>query len=276
MNLQEKIMRAFYHKEKDFEKVIFNNESEMLAYLVRFLEDTGWNVFQEVSTRHGYCDVVAKRIIDGVEISWGIEGKMACNSEVILQAVRNVDCFDYVSICTPMAPNPIYEEYLEDNGVGVLIIEKQQKSKYHDSGVKASHYMFMPKWWAGEQEYVKGFITGLNQFLRVHRTAPKNAVKHITETHELYKTMSAGAHHSERTTPYKISVFEIEKYLKDNGTVLVDTLLKELKDKLHWHNPKNGISNVVNKWEYKTFEFVKINNKRHIKLKEQNGTDKSI
>jgi len=262
--------QEYYLKEKNFEKVIFSNEKEMLVWVVKYLEDTGWNVFQEVSTSHGYCDIVAKREVDGKLISWGIEGKMACNSEVIIQAVRNVDCFDFVSICTPFSPNPIYEEYLEDNGVGVLIIKKPMKVKNRwsrEETVDCAKYNYLPKWYAGESEPIKGFTVGVADYLRVYRTAPLNIVKHITETHELYKTMTAGSKNSERITAYKISVFEIEKYLKEKGTVLVDTLLKELKDKLHWHNPKNGISNVVNQWETKTFEFIRIKNKRHIRLK---------
>ena len=278
---QQLEMRRFYDSNfyrtvnrayKDQPDVVFNNEAGLLVWLVRFLVDTGWEVFQEVSVAGGYCDVVARREIDGKLVTWAIEGKMACNSEVILQAERHLDTFDYVSICTPMKPNPIYEEYMEDYGIGCLVISKPELirgkwAKDLENKYDSSKYMFFTMDWGGLKEYVAGFKTGKNECLDVELVARKNKVTHTVELHELHKLEVAGKQSGERVTPYKLSVLRMQEYLKDKESALIDDMIKDLGDGLHWHSKKPGIDNVVLKWEKDKFEFIKVNKKKHIKLR---------
>lgn len=58
------------------------NEKELLAHVVAWLQDMGWEVYQEVASDFGVADIVA---VNGPKL-WIIEGKMSLGLPVMAQA----------------------------------------------------------------------------------------------------------------------------------------------------------------------------------------------
>lgn len=263
----------FYNLENLFEKVTFKTEAEMLVWVVRWLKDTGWEVYQEVSTYNGYCDIVAVRTINGREYRWAIEGKTACNSDVIMQAWKNQRHFDFVSVCTPFEPNFIYEHFMREKRIGCIVVKKPERSKY-TKDLHCARYMFKPNWYAGTEKHTENFEINKIDFIDVVMEAPLIIPdkRDGVELHKLYKNETAGTTGQERTTPYKISVHKIKEYCEGKEWVDISTMIEEIGNDLHWRNVRQGVLNVVGKWEVKDFDSKQEKRKYYIRL----SNDKNI
>jgi hypothetical protein len=78
-----------------------NPEQVLAAAVVSWLADGGWEVYQEVETPNGRCDIVAVR----GPIRWAIEVKTSLNLAVMDQAFRNAAWFHHSSIAVPAPAN---------------------------------------------------------------------------------------------------------------------------------------------------------------------------
>jgi hypothetical protein len=256
-----------------FEEVTYSSEAELLAWLVRWLNDTGWEVFQEVSTPHGHCDVVAVRTIEGTEVRWAIEGKMSCNSEVILQAEANMKYFDFVSVCTPPCEvNPIYDGYMKMRGIGRVMVERSSKArdKWSKGSLTHARYRFHPKFWGGTTSPVLTVDVGTNAAVRVDETALPlpGRKKDLVELHALYKNETAGKNSGERVTPYKVSVHKVAEFLRGRGWVDLSDVVAAIGSELHWHDVRAGLRNMAGSWESGTFDTKLEKRKYYIKVKD--------
>lgn len=250
-------------RNKDQEK-IYDNEAGMLALLEKVLLANNFEVYKEVSTPNGYCDIVATIPIGGKIYRWGIEGKMVCSDAVIAQAHNNIEFFDYVSICTPKDPNWIYRDFMKRNGIGCIGLS--QSSYFPEEAIKGELHM-----WEGESkvEILPNVFTQC--YSSLHHTLlpilnPRPKSERVT-LHELHKLEMAGKSAGERLTTYKLTVMKIQEYLKGRGWVPIKTILVDLKDDLYWSNPRNGLYNVCH-WEEEKFEQKREGMVSFMKLKE--------
>lgn len=250
------VKRSKAHIEKTY-----SSEAGMLALLEKVLLENLFEVYKEVQTPNGYCDIVATYNMPDKQIRWAIEGKMSCNEAVIGQAYANKRYFDYVSICTPKEPNWIYKDFLKSNGIG--IIEVNQNAVY-SGHVKGELHMY-----EGDQnEILPGLM--IPQYRSFSHSIPRiypNPKTNSITLHELHKLERAGKSAGERITTYKLTVIKIQEYLRGKGWVPIKTMLVDLKDDLYWSNPRNGLYNVCH-WEEEKFEQKREGMVSFMKLKE--------
>lgn len=88
----------------------------MLKPLIRWLQDDGWDVYQEVETPSGVADIVAKMSHGKLELVWVIEGKKTMGEAVLHQATHHLRHAHLVSVAVPRNTNSIYHDYCENKG----------------------------------------------------------------------------------------------------------------------------------------------------------------
>jgi hypothetical protein len=101
----------------------FSSEKDLAAILVGWLQDQGWEVYQEVQCGRygGVCDIVAVRY----PVTWAIECKMTLSMGVIGQAYRWKSYANYTSVCVPDTRSSGYEftrQVMKDYGIGKLSV----------------------------------------------------------------------------------------------------------------------------------------------------------
>jgi len=252
-NYDKQIIVDTHQAMKDAEKILYDNEAGLLVWLERWLKDTGWEVFKEVSSPNGYTDIVATRTLeDGSKIRWGIEGKMSCNCDVIFQAERNKPYYDYVSIATPAEPNQIFKTYLRERSIGCLYVPKWKEDNSYAVyywGEKAGYNNVSPiDGWHCFKNY------GIDVLSTADRLTPKHGSK--VELHELQKDEIAGKNCGERLTPYKMSVMKILDYLEGKDYTEINKIVEDIGDSLHWSAVKQGVRKAVMEWERDKFEHT--------------------
>lgn len=171
-------------------------ETELAEYVVSWLEDQNWTIYQEVQFRHlgGVADIVAVR--NG--ILWIIETKMSMSIEVLNQA--SAWPVHYRSIAVPGTSNRRYNK--------------------RDYGVAKNYYM------VGVIEVSRGDIYEAVKpptFLENHKTA-KRMISQLTELHKTYA--KAGSKAGSHLTPYKMTMMEIQRHLKLNPGSTIEDLFK--------------------------------------------------
>lgn len=104
-------------------------ETELASKVVDWLNDQGWEVWQEVRF-HTYCaihDIIA--IKDN--ITWCIECKLSFNLKVIEQAYRSNTIFKSIAVPTT---NSFGQMICNRLGIGILVVGKNTDSVYNRSG----------------------------------------------------------------------------------------------------------------------------------------------
>jgi len=253
------------------EKIEFKDEKGLCAWFERWLKDTGWEVYKEVSTRNGYCDFVAVREIDGEEVRWGVEAKMSCSADVIRQAENNLGLFNAVSIVTPFEPNYIFEKHMRDLGIGCIQIQKtvRYSTNYYKFFEERPHDV---KNLTSERSPVEGLWVPGNWGVHIEMTAKRRQIKsdNSYELHDLYKNEDAGVTGVEKLTPYKLSVMKILDYAQEKGGwVDVTSMINEIGDTLHWHDVRAGVRNACGKWETDRFDTKMEKRKYYIRAKDE-------
>lgn len=240
---------------------IYDNEAGMLALLEKVLLENGFEVYKEVETPNGFCDIVAVLKTADREIRWGIEGKMQCNEAVIKQAYNNKELLDYVSICTPAEPNWIYKEFMKHHGIGILKIPQYT----WEEGVYKDGLNMLE----GEIKHIlPHYEIPLYDGLHIMSVPVFNLNKKKDVTlHELQKLEKAGKSSGERLTTYKMTVIKIQEYLKGKDWVNIKTILKEMEADLYWSNPRAGLYNIFQSWEVDKFEYRYENRVSEVRLK---------
>lgn len=204
----------------------FDSEAEMLDALVIWLEEHEWEVYKEVECIGGYTDIVAKK--NGY--LWGIEGKLTCNETVIKQAERSMEVYHINSIAVPKFPNDIYKFYLEQKGIGCTVIQR-------DKRIEAE---------VGYPARIKTHI------IPVMNETPKKIDSVML--HESMKTQRAGTTGEQRITKYKITVLNVQEFLKNNGPSSLEAILNGVE--MHWseNRRKYNLKAMLLDWEEHKFE----------------------
>lgn len=91
-------------------------ETELAAAIVRWLDDQGWDVYQEVPLHGRAADIVAVR----GPVLWVIETKLSLGLDVIEQAVRWRGLAHCVSVGVPMSGNHFARSVAESFRLGVI------------------------------------------------------------------------------------------------------------------------------------------------------------
>jgi hypothetical protein len=242
---------------------IYNNEAGMLGFLEKVLLANGFQVYKEVSTPNGYCDIVATYNTPEKQIRWGIDGKMVCSDAVIGQAYHNRKYFDYVSICTPKDPNWIYEDFLKRNGIGQITLS--QTACYTEEALRGELHV----WGKDFNQILPNIHIPYYDALDFNLMPVINPTPRHNEIvlHELQKLEQAGKSAGERLTQYKMTVIKIQEYLKGKDWVSMKDILKDLQPDLYWSNPRAGLHNVWG-WEEGKFETKRDGRDTLVKNKE--------
>jgi hypothetical protein len=98
----------------------FDSETALAAVVVACLEHEGWDVFQEVESPAGLCDLVAVR----GSLVWSVETKLAFGTAVVEQAHGRLRFAHLVSVATPRRRgSPVLEDYCRWQGIGWLQVD---------------------------------------------------------------------------------------------------------------------------------------------------------
>src|SRR5581483_4069856 len=98
----------------------FDSESALAAVVVAWLEHEGWDVFQEVESPAGLCDIVAVR----GPLVWSVETKLAFGTGVVEQAYDRLRFAHLVSVATPQRRgSSVLEHYCRWQGIGWLQVD---------------------------------------------------------------------------------------------------------------------------------------------------------
>jgi hypothetical protein len=112
-----------------------NDEQKYAQAVVEWLTAGGWEVYQEVVTYCGRCDIVATK----GPIRWAIEVKTSLNLAVLDQARQNVAWFHHSSIAVPAPARNLYStprtwelahDYATRMGFGVIRIVLAEAKGY--------------------------------------------------------------------------------------------------------------------------------------------------
>lgn len=100
----------------------FKTEAELAAVVASWGEAMGWDVYKEVSTPDGDCDLV---LVQG-RVIWIVECKLRLSDELLLQATRRLSYGHHVSVAVPSTKGELgvsKEFYLEEHGIGLLLVD---------------------------------------------------------------------------------------------------------------------------------------------------------
>ena len=203
----------------------FNTEAEMCAHLVRWLEENGWDVYQEA-----YSDIDAVK--DG-EI-WSIEAKLQLNPKVISQAQRNMKTWSffpnsrpnyaYVAVPQTTRITPVRTErmsLLRKMGIGMFTISSDGKVRHEIEAVR----------WEGQSD--------------IH--------KRLQPHHKWYR--AAGTPGGKEFTPFRRTEALARVILERHGPQTIRELVVLMNGRYHWKGgPKavrDGFRNMldnISKW----------------------------
>lgn len=103
-------------------------EVDMMRFVVSWLRDQKWEVFQEVQFGGSRCDIVARQ--GGV--LWCIEGKMVLNLQVVAQAIHWRPYANYISIAVPLRQkNDMANDIFRWKGIGILLVNNLTEQEWH-------------------------------------------------------------------------------------------------------------------------------------------------
>lgn len=187
-------------------------ETELAEPVITWLQEQNWNVYQEVqfSRLGGVADICAERH----GILWIIETKTALSIDVLNQA--SVWPVHFRSIAVPKAKSCSKRDYrVARDYYGVGVIEVSHNDIY---------------------EILKPPI-----FLRHHKTA-KRLLLQITDLHRTY--CKAGTKGGGHLTPYKLTMMEIRKTVKDHPGCTIEDLFR-LHGSMHYANKSSFKGNIL-------------------------------
>ncbi len=194
---------------------IRKSETLLAEQVIKHLERKGWEVYREVMMPRSYktCDIVA--IKDG--IVWAIETKTTFNDTLLEQANNHLRHVHYVSVATPCSKykshtmSYVKSYFMKNHGIGHMIVDD---------------YKFC------DEYYVRELITPtLND-------KPLSTDKLLNSLHELHKSAIAGGQSGEAPTPFKITIHEVKKYLKENGPSTIGAIADNVK---HHYKTDKGL-----------------------------------
>ena len=188
------------------------NEQELAATAVDWLKTQGWEVYQEVETTSGVCDIVACRC----GVVWCLEAKMNLSFHLLAQAERWLGEAHQVSIIVPLRRNGARHfghRVCKRFGFGVLEVGRD-------------HLGLLSKRKRSVHNYVKPVFDEMADPQRIEAVL-----------HPLHKTFAAaGSPGGRRLTRFKITAFEIEEVVSKNPGITLKELVAAVDH--HWPNER--------------------------------------
>jgi len=218
----------------------FASETELAEYIVNWLKEQGWEVYQEVQF-NSIADIVAVKNNQ----SWIVECKTTFGISVLEQAHNWRQMSNYISIAIPY-PNykkhHICNELANALKIGVLCVT----TKNWEGNRKVEELIKAPL----QEEIVHNIITRLN---------------------EKQKTWAlAGNNRGERYTDFKDTVNQIYEYLKKHPDSTLKDIIKNIKH--HYRKDstaQSSISTWIRKGIIKNIDVKLIGNKYLYNYKEK-------
>jgi hypothetical protein len=217
------------------------SEKQLAEKVIAWLEEDGWDVYQEVQGGTGLAvaDIVA---IKG-PVYWVIEVKTALNLTVLAQAVRWAAYSHMKAVAVPNSRDSVAKRFGEvvarEYGVGIL---------------KVGNY--------GVQYRPGGFESKPRQLKRLKKS--------IKPEHKTYaKAGTAGGSH---WTEYKGTVMEVKKYLRNKPGASMAEVITAIDH--HYSNDRSAkacLSRYIEEGIIKGIRKEKVGRKIHLFLEE--GSD---
>jgi len=220
-------------------KTKFKSEIELAETVVDFLNNDGWEVFQEVRNH----DIIARKN----NLIWCIECKLNFNFKVIEQA-NSARCI-LNSIAVPEYTNSKFkEDVCKKFGIGVIYV---RKDSLNNKTISMSS--ITPEYKRQYRQFTEDYI--------------------IPDLKPVLKTFAkAGSKGNTGYSPYKQTMIEVkELMIKEGGLVLVNDFFQKIKNKLHWRcqtdiSLRNCLISSILKFENDWIIRIKINNQNYFQL----------
>ncbi len=216
------------------------SEAELARYIIEYLQDHKWEVFQEVIGPAGTADIVARF---GNRI-WVIECKQALNLTVMEQADRWKPFAHFVSIAVPWdgkvkSQFEFGRRVCETLGIGVLEARSPTGMSWHhtaDGSVMPSGAVVQSVPPALHRRPLNGLITALRP------------------QHKTY--CAAGTSAGKRWTPFKETAANVQNYVWKHPGVDAKTLIKAIKH--HYRTPVTATIQIVSLSEQGVIAGVRV------------------
>lgn len=156
------------------------DEKSLAKIVVEYLESSGFDVFQEVETVNGYCDIVATKN----EELFTIETKMQFSFDVLEQAKHNKKIANYTYIAVPFPKKGSLKfkcEIATLLGIGVIVVYPDKSCELITESQRINKIKRKPKlkdWQkdneAGGKERMTSFkrlIIDINDYLILNESA---------------------------------------------------------------------------------------------------------
>jgi len=205
------------------------SEVELCKPVIVWLQDYGWDVYQEVQLRtYGpVCDIVAVR--RAPPLIWGIEAKAAFSLQLLEKIPAWAGTFNYTSIAYPRVPQ-----------------RKGPEDRYYRLMQLVRHH-----WGVGmiEVELGRSIVKPvpsrcLEQWPpRLHRVPShrtKSVFAVIDENHKHFA--AAGTADGKRWTPFQSTCKQMRTYVEAHGPVLLSDLVTAIEH--HYKTPKSARDSV--------------------------------
>jgi len=185
------------------------NEEALCSVLIDWLEEEGWDVYQEVSFHSWVADIVAVRR----KIIWVIEAKTGYNMTVMEQAHRWLSYAHLVSVATPDIKKRkghfMADSILRYYGIGRLVVPA-------------------PINFRGRNEIVvrQGIYPKYN---RKRGMLKKSAQRLLDTLRPEHKTWAkAGSQHGKRVTAFGLTRDKVQKIVKENPGITLHDLINKI------------------------------------------------
>lgn len=216
------------------------SEAELARYIIEYLQDLKWEVFQEVMGPAGTADIVARY---GSRI-WVIECKQSMNTAVMAQADRWKPYAHFVSVAVPhegrlKEPFEFARRVCETFGIGVLEARPPTGTGYRrteDGSVTANAVVTQTVAPALHRRPLNGLVTVLRP------------------QHKTY--CAAGTASGKRWTPFKETAMAVKNYVWAHPGVDAKTLIKGIKH--HYRTPITAVVQIVSLSEQGVISGVRV------------------
>jgi len=193
----------------------FISEIELAEYVIKWLKEQGWEVYQEVQF-NSVADIVAVKD----NKSWIIECKTAFGLYILEQAYNWWGCANYISIAVPSIKRkkqPILKPLTDSLKIGLITVSCKD--------------------WEGNRKIEELFKPPLQDITY------ENIINYLNEKQKNWA--KAGNNRGERYTKFKDTVYQIEEYLKNHPGSTMKEVVKNIK---HHYSNDNNAQTAIRQW----------------------------
>lgn len=231
----------------------FQSEIELAAAVARWAEGEGWQVYKEVHTPEGDCDLV---LCQG-RVIWIVETKLRLADGLLEQAVARLGYAHYVSVATPRRSDRELSEprreYVERYGIGLLETKHPESCRIsverHANGAATFRVgpdvnwsmvvhetlrprLMRPRLWDPVYRYPNDRQPSPRR-IRAERIAELRA-----SLREEHKTLVAGAPGGGQLTPWKATLIDLKRLLAAKGPLPLVAIVASLDH--HYRSPASA------------------------------------